>query len=180
MRYFIAFCIFSIYLFAYSYQPELYDDSNVITVGEDDEYVILNNNIEEKNSNNLNIEEEYVELEHTTPTIKYIALEKAKKEAKVEHKFVLVKIESSSCPTCIELNKLLETNTNIQNMINGYTKAVKLNRDYDQIPPKLKYIGTPTLFLFDSNGKKMLIKLEGAEAIDDIEESLELFIYDKS
>jgi hypothetical protein len=44
----------------------------------------------------------------------------------------------------------------------------------------LEYIGTPTLFLFDSSGKKMLMKLQGSEAIDDIEESLELFIYDNS
>jgi len=157
MRYFIALYIFTIYLFAY----------NSMTVDESGEYIIID-------------EENQIEFEEMNSLIRYIDLEEAKEEAKVEHKFILVKIESSNCPTCNKLNTLLDTNENIKNMVNGYTKAVKLNNDYDHIPPKLEYIGTPTLFLFDSSGKKMLMKLQGSEAIDDIEESLELFIYDNS
>jgi thioredoxin-related protein len=167
MRYFIAFYIFTIYLFAYSHQSERYNPSNAITVDESGEYVIID-------------EENQVEFEDMSSMIQYMDLKKAKEEAKIEHKFILVKIESSNCPTCNRLNTLLDTNENIKNMVNGYTKAVKLNNDYDNIPPKLEYIGTPTLFLFDSSGKKMLMKLQGSEAIDDIEESLELFIYDNS
>lgn len=174
MRYLIPFFIFTTYLFAYSYQSEPYAHSDPITLDESGEYVIIDSSSESSN------EQDYVEIEELTSLIEYIDLKKAREEAKVENKFLLVKIESNNCPTCSDLNILLDTNENIKGMISGYTKAVKLNLDYDKIPPKLEYVGTPTLFLFDSSGKKMLIKLQGSETIDDIEESLELFIYDNS
>ena len=172
MRYFIAFYIFTIYLFGYSYQLERYNYSNSITLDKSEEYVIIENSLEENRSEGFN--------EEISTLIKYIPLIKAREEAMVEDKFLLVKIESNNCPTCSELNVLLDTNKNIKNMVNEYTKAVKFNRDYDKIPPKLQYIGTPTLFLLDSKGKRVLMRLQGTEAIEDIEESLKLFIYDNS
>jgi thioredoxin-related protein len=175
MRYFILFYIFATYLLAYSYQ------SDSIIVAESGEYVIIDSYLEDNNSQNLD-KQEYIDIEYEpiTPLIEYIDFKEAKKEAKIEHKFILIKIESTNCPTCSKLNILLNTNENIKNMVNGYTKAVKFNNDYEQIPPKLEHIGTPTLFLFDSDGKRMLIKLQGSEAIDDLEKSLELFIYDNN
>jgi thioredoxin-related protein len=175
MRYFIAFYTFTIYLFAYSYQSESFNYPDTITVDESADYVILNNNLEDSSIETVE-ELEYIEYESTTPLIKYMDLKEAIREARSEHKFLLIKIESTNCPTCSKLNTLLDNNNNIKNMINKYTKAVKFNSDYDKIPPKLDYIGTPTLFLFDLEGKEMLIKLQGSEAIEDIEKSLELFI----
>ncbi len=172
MRYFISFWIFTLYLSAYSYQSEPYNYSNSITVDESGEYIIINSD-----SQNIS-EQDSIEVEEINEPINYIDLKKAKEEAKAEHKFLLIKIESNNCPACNRLNAFLDSNENIKNMVNQYTKAVKFNRDYDQIPPKLEFVGTPTLFLFDSDAKKMLMKLQGSETIDDIEESLALFIYD--
>lgn len=170
MRYFILFCMFTIFIFAYSYQSEPYNYSNSPIINQEEEY---------NSSKNLN-EEEYIEYTETTPLISYMTLNEARKEAKNEHKFLLVKIESTNCPTCSRLNTLLDTNENIKNMVTQYTKAVKFNPDYDRIPPKLNYIGTPTIFLLNSKGTKILMKLQGSGAVDDIEKSLELFIYDNS
>jgi len=179
MRYFIVIYTLSIYLFAYNYQPR------PITLDESGEYVIIDSlggrYFEDlDNQESLIIQETSIYEEEANSTINYIDLKEAREEAKIENKFLLVKIESDNCPTCSKLNILLDNNENIKSMVNEYTKAVKFNSEYDQIPPRLEFIGTPTLFLLDSQGKKILMKLQGSEAIEDIEESLKLFIYDNS
>ncbi|SFV58443.1 hypothetical protein MNB_SV-12-636 [hydrothermal vent metagenome] len=176
MRFFVTVIILTLYLFSYSsYQVEPYYqiEDEEITTQQSSEFVIVEDN---STDNEL----EFVEFQSQTPVIEYIDLKTAQKEAIDEHKFLLIKIESNNCPSCIRLNTLLDTNENIKSMVNTYTKAVKYNREDDKIPAKLDYFGTPTLFIFDSSGKQVLMKLQGNEAIDELEESLNTVIYDQS
>jgi len=110
------------------------------------------------------------------PDIKYLAFESAKKEAIQEHKYVMIKVEATGCHPCAILNNLLATNNHIKKMVNAHIKAVKINTDYESLPLGLNYIGTPTVFLIQPEEDRVVMKLEGYEAIEDLEESLKSFV----
>jgi thioredoxin-related protein len=114
---------------------------------------------------------------HYPSDIQYMSLKDARKEAINENKLVMIEIEDDNCTPCRELNMLLHTNNNIKDMINNHIKVVKLNRKDANIPPKLKFIGTPTVFLIKPKDGRILVKLQGKVAITDLELSLEMFIY---
>ncbi|HHH19700.1 MAG TPA: MBL fold metallo-hydrolase [Campylobacterales bacterium] len=99
----------------------------------------------------------------------------AERKAKLEHKYLLVKIESNGCKPCQELNQLLATNCNIKKIINKHTKAIQLNVSYDQVPTNLNHMGTPALFLVQPENEKIVMHLEGRIDPQDLEESLKLF-----
>jgi len=111
------------------------------------------------------------------PDIQYMSLKDARQEAIDENKLVLIEVEDDNCKPCRELNTLLDTNDNIKNMINNHVKAVKINSKDADIPEKLKFIGTPTVFLIKPKNGRILVKLQGRVAITDLEPSLRMFIY---
>jgi hypothetical protein len=171
--------MFPLYLFGFSYQtkPFINAENENYIIDVSSEYVIEENNL--TNDNNYNdIELEYIMYDSGIPKkIKYMELNKARKEAINEDKLVLVKIESNNCRSCVRLNNFLDTNENVKNMFNDYIKAVSLNREYDRIPPKLDYIGTPTLFLVKPKSGEILMQLQGDATVEELEESLKMFIY---
>jgi len=112
------------------------------------------------------------------PNIHYTSFDKAKKDAKREHKYVMIKVEASHCKPCIALNQELENNNHIKTMVNKHIKAVKINADYDTVPMGLTYMGTPTVFLIEPNEDRVLMQLEGSLAVKELEESLGLFLDD--
>lgn len=99
----------------------------------------------------------------------------AKRQAKLEHKYLLVKIETNGCQPCKELNRVLETNCNIKKIINNHTKAIKINTSYDEVPEGYNNMGTPALFLVQPESQKIVMHLEGRIDAQDLEESLKLF-----
>jgi len=112
------------------------------------------------------------------PNIHYTNFDKAKREAKKEHKYVMIKVEASHCKPCIALNQELANNNHIKEMVNKHIKAVKINADYDTVPMGLTYMGTPTVFLIEPNEDRVLMQLEGGLAVRELEESLGLFLDD--
>jgi thioredoxin-related protein len=181
MKYFISLIILPLYLFGLNYQDEsypqpiVYEEYNAEYAV--DSIIVDEQIIEENNFSENNYEEEiiyeYTEPQPQNPQINYMELKQARKEAIEEHKYVLVKIESSNCPTCMKLNQLLETNEHIKGLFNNYIKAVKLNLSYDKVPPKYQFIGTPTIFLIEPNRGKIQVELQGSDAINDLELALE-------
>ena len=184
MKYFILFIMFPLYLFGFSYQTNPFiqsqNENYIIDVG--NEYIVNDENFTENSSYIDNgIELEYVMYEpETSKTIKYMGLNKAREEAINEDKLVLVKIESTNCRSCTRLNTFLDTNENVKTMFNDYIKAVSLNREYDRIPPKLDYVGTPTLFLVKPKSGEVLMQLQGDATVEELEEALKMFIYNHS
>ena len=115
-----------------------------------------------------------------TPNIQYSTFTQAKEDAIREEKYLLIKIEANNCRPCDELNSMLATNEHIKKMINQHMKVVKVNTDRNEpIPLSLSNRGTPTLFLIEPKNDHILMKLEGEKAVEDLEDSLQLFVEDK-
>ena len=112
------------------------------------------------------------------PSIHYIDFERAKKEAMLENKYVMIKVEASNCEPCIALNHELSSNNHLKEMVNRHTKAVEINADYDTLPMGLTYRGTPTVFLIEPKDDRVIMQIEGTLAVSDLEESLDVFLYD--
>ncbi len=112
------------------------------------------------------------------PRIHYTNFENAKREAKRENKYIMIKVEASHCEPCIALNQELATNNHIKKMVNKHIKAVKINSDYDTVPMGLTYMGTPTVFLIEPHDDRVLMQLEGSLAVKELEESLNIFLDD--
>jgi len=110
------------------------------------------------------------------PNIHYIKFDNAKKEAIKEHKYVMIKVEATGCRPCETLNNLLATNDHIKSMVNQHIKAVKVNTDQENLPMGLQNMGTPTVFLIKPDEDRVVMKLEGNEAIEDLEDSLKSFV----
>lgn len=113
-----------------------------------------------------------------TPSIHYTNFDKAKIEAIKEDKYIMIKVESNNCEPCVALNHELTTNKHIKEMVNKHIKAVKINADYDSVPMGLTYMGTPTVFLIEPKQDRVLMQLEGALAVRELEESLDIFLDD--
>ncbi len=110
------------------------------------------------------------------PDIEYREFKQAKALAIKEHKYLLVKVEASNCHPCSELNEMLEHNNHIKKMVNQHTKAVKINTDHEALPSGLNAFGTPTVFLIEPEENRIVMKLQGRAAIDELEESLTSFV----
>jgi len=112
------------------------------------------------------------------PCIHYTNLNKAKKSAIKEHKYVMIKYEADHCNPCKRLNKLLKTNEHIKKMVNQYIEAVKINRDHDNEIPDYDVFATPTILLINPKDNRILVQLEGTETIEDLEDALKVFVSD--
>ncbi|NEW59805.1 thioredoxin family protein [Sulfurovum sp. bin170] len=121
-----------------------------------------------------------VEFEdNSSQNIKYSDFITAKESAVKEDKYIMIKVEADNCPPCERLNALLESNENIKEMVNRHIKSVNINSSYDSLPEGLHSIGTPTVFLIKPNeDNKVVMKLVGNEAIEDLEEALKSFVSD--
>ena len=96
----------------------------------------------------------------------------AQQHAIKEHKMVLIKVEADDCVPCNELDQELATNKTLRRMINKYTKAIVINTSRESVPLGLTNMGTPTVFVINPETESVLVKLEGAGAIEDLEDSL--------
>ena len=63
-------------------------------------------------------------------------------------------------------------------MINKYTKVIKINTSHESVPLGLDNMGTPTVFVINPETEKVLVKLEGIGAIQELEASLRSVIVD--
>lgn len=120
----------------------------------------------------------YLSFQDYSEAIQYLPYSQAEEEAISEEKFLLLKIESYNCKSCDKLNSLLDSNENLKNLIKTHTKAVKLNPEEDTLPYNLNLIGTPTVFLLNAETGKVLMKLQGNEASDELEVSLKSVLWE--
>ena len=114
------------------------------------------------------------------PNVQYSNLKTAKKEAITQHKYLLIKVESEDCLPCQKLDELLASNQHIKEMIYRYIKAVKVDSHKSPAPLGLSIEGTPTVFLIKPETNRVIAKLEGNSAIEELEETLVLFTREKN
>ena len=93
--------------------------------------------------------------------IHYVSFRKALKHAKAKHKIVFLKIRSTTCSYCDQLDQGIAKSQKIQKLLNRYFEVVAVNTDYDDIPLDLTIHSTPTLVFIRPDNKDILMKLPG-------------------
>jgi len=105
-------------------------------------------------------------------TLKYRTFSEAIKYAKANKKIVLIKVRSTTCKYCDQLDNVISTNGQVKNILNQYFEIVKVNTDYETIPLGETVQSTPTLIFVQPSNQKVLMKLPGIRAIGELLEVL--------
>jgi glyoxylase-like metal-dependent hydrolase (beta-lactamase superfamily II) len=100
--------------------------------------------------------------------IYYHSFSAAIRMAKRSKKIVLIKIRSDNCPYCDELDRVLEKNNQIKQLINQNYKMVQLNNSKDYIPLNIRVGATPTLAFVRPDTKKVVMITSGIESIGEL------------
>jgi glyoxylase-like metal-dependent hydrolase (beta-lactamase superfamily II) len=111
-------------------------------------------------------------------TLHYLTFQEAVDEGKKEKKIVLLKIRSTTCKYCDQLDKILSGNEKVKLLLNQYFKVVKFNIDCDSIPLNLNIQSTPTLVFLNPQNKEKLMQVAGIEALGELLEVLQEAIDD--
>jgi len=101
-------------------------------------------------------------------SIYYHSFSAAIRMAKQSKKIVLIKIRSDNCPYCDELDRVLEKNNQIKQLINQNYKMVQLNNSKDYIPLNIRVGATPTLAFVRPDTKKVVMIISGIESIGEL------------
>ena len=110
--------------------------------------------------------------------VNYVSFSTAKKRAKAKKKIIFLKIRSTTCKYCDELDAVIATNDKVKNILNKYFEVVILNSDYDSIPYDMRIEHTPTLIFFKPNSKRPLMNLTGITALGEFLEVLKEAVVD--
>ena len=101
-------------------------------------------------------------------SIRYFSFTSAIQRAKAKNKIVLIKVRSSSCKYCDQLDRIMKKNSKVKSLINKYFEMVKINVDYEDIPLGIRVRSTPTLIFLQPKNKKILMKLHGIRALGEL------------
>ena len=105
-------------------------------------------------------------------TFQYRSFSEAIKYGKANKKIVLIKVRSTTCKYCDQLDNVISTNGQVRNILNQYFEVVKVNTDYETIPLNETVQSTPTLIFVNPSDQKVLMKLPGIRAIGELLEVL--------
>jgi glyoxylase-like metal-dependent hydrolase (beta-lactamase superfamily II)/thioredoxin-related protein len=104
--------------------------------------------------------------------IHYVSFGEALKQGRLKHKIVLVKVRSTTCKYCDQLDRVIKRNRQVREIINKYYEIVLINSDHEEIPFGLRVQSTPTLIFIQPKNKKVLMKLAGIRALGELLEIL--------
>ncbi len=104
--------------------------------------------------------------------VKYKSFEKALTAARRKDKIVLIKVRSSICKYCDQLDRIMAKNLKVKEILNQYFELVKINIDYETVPLNVMVRSTPTLIFIQPHNKKVLMKLAGIRALGELIEVL--------
>ena len=76
-------------------------------------------------------------------------------QAKKEKKKVMVMLSKEDCPACEYMTDVVFEEKSVMDDVHKNYIPVHLDIHKDFIPDGLGYIGTPTFYFMDSNGKKL-------------------------
>jgi thioredoxin-related protein len=111
-------------------------------------------------------------IAYPSSKVKYKSFTQAINLAKTKNKIVLIKVRSTICKYCDQLDRVMAKNSKVKKILNKYFELVKVNTDYENIPMDLTVRSTPTLIFIRPDNKKVLMKLAGIRALGELLEIL--------
>jgi len=112
------------------------------------------------------------------PNVHYVDFKKAVKLAKLRHKIIFIKVRSSTCKYCDELDKVIKTNDRVKNILNKYFEIVTINTDYEDLPIDARISSTPTLLFLQPHSTVPLMHLTGIRALGEFYSILKELVND--
>jgi thioredoxin-related protein len=101
------------------------------------------------------------------------SFQEATQKAKKENKKAIIMLTSEGCDACWYMENIVFENENIQDQVNADFVMAKVDITSDLYPEWMSFIGTPTFYFVDGNGKNVAKKLGGAANIRDFGKVLE-------
>ncbi|MBU1668630.1 MBL fold metallo-hydrolase [bacterium] len=108
----------------------------------------------------------------TVPNINYVSFDTAMKRAKAKNKIVFIKVRSTTCKYCDQLDAVMRNNNEVKSIANKYFEVVKINTDYDSVPLDIRIASTPMIIFIRPNDQKVLMELPGIRALGELLEIL--------
>ena len=85
----------------------------------------------------------------------FYSYKEALEEAKTDNKIVILFLTQAGCPSCEYMKKKVFTNSEVEKKLSSEFIVVELDIHTDKIPAKFEFIGTPTFYMVNKNGKKL-------------------------
>ena len=108
----------------------------------------------------------------TTPSVKYKSFLLAMRSAIAKKRIVLIKVRSTTCKYCDQLDSVISNNTKVKKILNRYYEIVSINVDEEDVPLNINVQSTPTLIFIKPRDNKVLMKLTGIRALGELLEVL--------
>jgi len=112
------------------------------------------------------------------PKVKYVDFKTAIKRAKKKHKIVFIKVRSTTCKYCDELDSVISSNNKVKKILNKYFEVVMINTDYDDLPIDVRISSTPTLLFLKPHNRELLMNLTGIRALGEFYNILKELVAD--
>ena len=104
--------------------------------------------------------------------VKYQSFNHALNSAKKNNTIVLIKVRSTVCKYCDQLERIIAKNSKVKKILNKYFELVKINIDNEDVPMGIRVRSTPTLIFVRADNKKVLMQLPGIKALGELLEIL--------
>lgn len=111
-------------------------------------------------------------VKKTVSNINYVTFPKAMRRAIRGKKIVFVKVRSSICKYCDQLDRVMKNNSRVKRIINRYFEVVEINSDHESVPLGVRITSTPMLIFIRPSDKKILMELPGIRALGELLEIL--------
>ena len=79
-----------------------------------------------------------------------------------ENKTIMVMLGRSTCGVCNYMKSVVFRDKNVLKKLNANSLSVYIDLEFDDVPEKLTYIGTPTFHFLDKN-EKALHRIDGGK-----------------
>ena len=106
--------------------------------------------------------------------IEWVDYDKALETAKKEDKIVMVMLGRDSCGVCRYMKTVVFHDKNVIKKLDARFIGVYIELDFDDVPEGMTFIGTPTFYFSDKNGK-ILSKFDGGKTTPSFLKALEEF-----
>jgi hypothetical protein len=117
-------------------------------------------------------------LNKIVTNVKYVSFSTAVKHAKAKNKIIFLKVRSTTCKYCDELDSVIANDNSVKEILNSYFETVSINSDYDAIPYNMRIEHTPTLIFLRADSEEPLMNLTGINALGEFLEVLEEVVND--
>jgi len=106
------------------------------------------------------------------PNINYVSFNTAMKRAKAKHKIIFIRVRSTSCKYCDQLDATMKHSSKVKSIVNKYFEIVKIDIDSERVPLDIRIGSTPMIIFIRPNDKKILMELPGIRALGELLEIL--------